>query len=61
MRCRTGHAEFTAELLVYKSGKGSVQFPLDQPLPLLLIAWIVTFRVQEDAEKRPAGRGSRRR
>lgn len=40
----TGHSEFKDELAVYKQGKGSVQFPLDQPLPESLIRRIVQFR-----------------
>jgi uncharacterized protein YdhG (YjbR/CyaY superfamily) len=44
----TGHSEFEKELSVYKQGKGSVQFPLTQPLPLDLITRIVKFRVKEN-------------
>lgn len=47
----TGHATFKKELKVYKTGKGSVQFPHDQPLPTALITKIVKFRVKENAEK----------
>jgi uncharacterized protein YdhG (YjbR/CyaY superfamily) len=43
----SGHQEFRKELSVYKQGKGSVQFPLSQPLPVDLIADIVKFRVSE--------------
>ena len=39
------------ELSKYKQGKGSVQFPLDQPMPYELIAQIVAFRVFENLEK----------
>lgn len=46
----TGHAEFKKELSIYKSGKGSVQFPLDEPLPLKLITKIVKYRVKENSE-----------
>lgn len=49
-----GHAAFAAELSAYKQGKGSVQFPLDQPLPLDLIARIVRFKVQQNMEKHQA-------
>jgi len=42
-----GHQQFKKELSVYKQGKGSVQFPLSQPLPVDLIAEIVIFRVSE--------------
>lgn len=44
----TGHEQFAAELARYKQGKGSVQFPLDEPLPLDLIGRIVRFRVAEN-------------
>ena len=47
----TGHSEFAKELSKYKQGKGSVQFPIDQPMPLKLIAQIVEFRVLENQEK----------
>lgn len=47
----TGHEAFDQELSGYKQGKGSVQFPLDQPMPLDLIRRIVRFRVQENIEK----------
>lgn len=43
----TGHAEFTEELAKYKQGKGSVQFPINEPMPLDLITKIVKFRVSE--------------
>jgi len=49
----TGHAHFAEDLIKYKQGKGSVQFPLDKPLPLDLIARIVKFRVEENSIKRP--------
>jgi uncharacterized protein YdhG (YjbR/CyaY superfamily) len=35
------------ELPAYVTGKGTIQFPLSQPLPLTLIRKIVTFRVKE--------------
>jgi len=47
----SGHSEFAKELSKYKQGKGSVQFPLDQPIPYDLIAQIVEFRVVENLEK----------
>ncbi|MFH6994478.1 iron chaperone [Flavobacterium sp. FlaQc-48] len=46
-----GHETFQEELSKYKSGKGSVQFPLDQPMPFDLITRIVKFRVKENLEK----------
>jgi uncharacterized protein YdhG (YjbR/CyaY superfamily) len=48
----TGIEEFEKELSVYKQGKGSVQFPLDQPIPLDLITRIVKYRVKQNAEKK---------
>lgn len=47
----SGHEEFKEALSKYKSGKGSVQFPLDKPMPLDLITKIVKFRVKENLEK----------
>ncbi len=51
----TGHAEFAEELAGYKQGKGSVQFPIDRPMPLDLIARIVAFRVKEESGKAASG------
>lgn len=42
---------FEEELKQYKQGKGSVQFPLDQPIPYDLIKKIVEFRVKENEER----------
>lgn len=47
----SGHTYFAAALSSYKQGKGSVQFPNEQPLPLELIAEIIAFRVKENASK----------
>ncbi|MBK6379551.1 MAG: DUF1801 domain-containing protein [Chitinophagaceae bacterium] len=47
----TGHAAFKELLAVYKEGKGSVQFPHNQPLPMALISRIVKFRVKENQER----------
>lgn len=47
----SGIKAFQQELSAYKTAKGSVQFPLDQPLPLLLIGKIVTYRVKENGAK----------
>ena len=46
-----GAAEFKEELAQYKGGKGTVQFPHDEPLPLQLIRRIVRYRLAEN-EKR---------
>jgi uncharacterized protein YdhG (YjbR/CyaY superfamily) len=47
----TGHEKFAKELEPYKKGRGSVQFPLDKPIPYDLIARIVEFRKQENIKK----------
>ena len=47
----SGIEAFEKELSIYKTGKGSVQFPLDQPMPLSLIAKIVKFRTGENLQK----------
>ena len=50
----TGTEQFQKELSVYKGGKGSVRFPLDQPIPFALITKIVRFRVKENLERAQA-------
>jgi len=46
-----GLEEFKEELSGYKGAKGSVQFPIDQPLPLELITRITKYRVESNLEK----------
>jgi uncharacterized protein YdhG (YjbR/CyaY superfamily) len=43
----TGIDEFEKELSVYKQGKGSVQFPIDKPMPLKLIEKIAKYRMNK--------------
>lgn len=50
----SGIAKFKKELSVYKGAKGSVQFPLTQPLPVELITKIVKFRVEENLMRQQA-------
>ena len=50
----TGTREFQKELSIYKGAKGSVQFPLDQPIPFGLIGKIVKFRARENLAKAAA-------
>jgi len=47
----SGIEAFKKELSVYKGAKGSVQFPLNKPMPLDLITKIVKFRVKENLNK----------
>ena len=42
---------FKKELSIYKTAKGSVQLPLDKPLPVALIKKIVAFRKKQNLEK----------
>ena len=42
--------EFKEKLSKYKGGKGTVQFPLDKPLPIGLITDIVKFRMKQNKE-----------
>ena len=46
-----GSAEFKKELAGYKGGKGTVQFPLDKPIPYELITRIVKFRIKENLKR----------
>ena len=45
----TGHSAFAEELAQYKQGKGSVQFPLDKPIPYDLISRMTVFRALENS------------
>jgi len=47
----TGIEKFKKELSAYQGAKGSVQFPLDKPIPYDLISKIATFRVKENLER----------
>ena len=47
----SGIEAFKKELSVYEGAKGSVQFPLDKPIPFDLISKIVEFRVKENLKK----------
>ena len=44
----TGHEKFNKQLAAYKQGKGSVQFPIDRPIPWELVADIIKFRRTEN-------------
>ena len=49
----SGTKAFQKELSPYKAAKGSIQFPLDKPVPYDLVEKIVIFRVNEDLKKKP--------
>lgn len=42
---------FKEELAAYKTSKGAVQLPMDQPLPVALITKMVKYRVRENLQK----------
>ena len=46
-----GVEAFKEELSRYKGGKGTVQFPLDKPIPFNLISRITKFRLKENSQK----------
>ncbi|GJM31440.1 MAG: hypothetical protein DHS20C18_04410 [Saprospiraceae bacterium] len=48
----SGIKKFEKEIAGYKSAKGSVQFPLDEPIPYDLITEIVQFRAEEQLNKK---------
>ena len=43
-----GNPEFEEQIAAYESGKGTLQFPLDKPIPFNLIHKIVKYRVREN-------------
>jgi uncharacterized protein YdhG (YjbR/CyaY superfamily) len=50
----SGISNFEEEISKYKYAKGSVQFPLNEELPIELISRIILFRVQENLTKKKA-------
>ena len=50
----SGIRKFKKELSAYEGAKGTVKFPMDEPMPLDLIARIVKFRVRENLERAAA-------
>lgn len=56
----SGTEKFRGELSRYQTGKGSIRFPLDQPIPYGLITRIVEFRVKENLERAAARKRGKR-
>ena len=50
----TGTEKFQKEIAVYKGAKGSIRFPLDEPIPFGLIGKIVKFRAKENLARAKA-------
>lgn len=44
---------FEKDLEKFNHSKGSIQFPLDKPMPVALVKKIIKFRVKEDKENKP--------
>ncbi|ADQ78901.1 Domain of unknown function DUF1801 [Paludibacter propionicigenes WB4] len=55
----SGIEAFKEDIKAFKNAKGTVQFPIDKPLPLDLISKIVQFRVTENTEKAVAKKNKR--
>jgi len=49
-----GIEEFKEALSLYQTGKGTMRFPLDKPIPFNLISKIVKFRVKENSARAAA-------
>lgn len=50
-----GSEAFKKEISKYKTGKGTMQFPLDKPLPLHLVTKIVKYSIKENLKKYKQG------
>jgi uncharacterized protein YdhG (YjbR/CyaY superfamily) len=48
----SGNQAFKKQIARYKGAKGSIQFPLDEPMPYDLIRKMVTYRVKENKAKK---------
>ena len=55
-----GIQAFAQELSIYEGAKGSIRFPIDQPLPLELISKIVKFRVAENLNNAEAKKNKKK-
>jgi uncharacterized protein YdhG (YjbR/CyaY superfamily) len=49
-----GNEAFQKSVLKYKGAKSSMNFPLDEPMPLKLIAKVIKFRIAENLERSKA-------
>jgi len=47
----SGNEEFNKKISGYQSGKGTLRFPLDRPIPYKLISKIVKIRARENSAK----------
>jgi uncharacterized protein YdhG (YjbR/CyaY superfamily) len=56
----SGSEAFNKEVSKYAAGKGTLQFPLDKPLPLRLITKIVKLRIADNLEKADVKSGKKK-
>ena len=54
----TGVKEFEKDMAVYKTGRGSIQFPLNKPMPLHLITRMVQYRAAKNLQNKVGGNGN---
>jgi uncharacterized protein YdhG (YjbR/CyaY superfamily) len=47
----SGRRGFKKELAKYKGGRGTIQFPLEEPIPYDLVSKITKFRVKENSQE----------
>jgi len=55
----SGDEKFNQEISQYQSGKGTLQFPLDKPIPYKLIRQIVKARARDNAAKTVKGKSTK--
>lgn len=51
-----GDSEFLEEIAPYQAGKGTLQFPLDEPIPYRLITKVVRLRIKENLARTVKGK-----
>ena len=51
-----GDTDFLEEIAPFQAGKGTLQFPLDQPIPYKLITKIVRLRIKENVARTAKGK-----
>ena len=56
----SGSDAFNKQVSKYTSGKGTLKFPLDKPLPLKLIAKIVKYRIADNLKNTKTQYGKRK-
>ena len=52
----SGAEAFAEEVARYQKGKGTLQFPINEPIPYDLIRRLTVYRLAEDQKRKPARR-----